>query len=151
MESHTDVTIGVHQPSVVKWITLLLTTVIVLTAIYAFYLSKKEGFWLGIFMALIFYSITLYNTILVSNISLTSKGILVENLFTSKQYNYSVYRKTISFIPGYSKIYFQNTRYFFRNHNNPFTPVYPSESLKSHEQIMNHIKRLNIIMLNNTA
>lgn len=151
MESHTDIVIGVHQPSIVKWIRLLLTTVIVFTAIYAFYLSKKEGLWLGVFIALLLYSITLYNTILTSNISLTPKGILVENLFTSKLYDYSLYRKTISFLPGYSKISIQSVSYFFRNQNNPFTPVYPSESLKSHEQIMNHIKRLATNKLDNTV
>jgi hypothetical protein len=70
------------QPLIIKYILLALTSLIALFFSYVFYRSGKQGYWLGIFIVSIFWTIN-YLTISAANVYLTDQGILIVKMFRS--------------------------------------------------------------------
>lgn len=76
------ISLGSNQPLIIKYILLALTSLIALFFSYVFYRSEKQGYWLGILIVSIFWTIN-YLTISAANIYLTDQGILIVKMFRS--------------------------------------------------------------------
>ncbi|TGD78959.1 hypothetical protein [Hymenobacter wooponensis] len=140
MANYADAPIGVHQSSALKWTRIIVTSLGLTIALRAFYFSDKVSFWIVIAVSLTFLSIILFNNAFTSNISLTTNGITVNNIFFSKTYSYNMYRNISSVFPGYSKIYLGTNTYFFRKRVNTLDFATTFETLENHEQILDYIK-----------